>query len=116
MTSRLSGRTLGHVDPFEGFLSDVRGLRTHFGRCEVDKIEKLYRTLGEILTIIPDNEENLKERLTDIRDSVSYAPPEMHPHWYTATVAVLDSCLTARLRAGEGGWAADVHEVWILQD
>ena len=31
VTSRLSGRTLDRVDPFEGFLSDARGLRTHFG-------------------------------------------------------------------------------------
>ena len=118
MTSRLSGRTLGHVDPFEGFLSDARGLRTHFGRCEMGKFLTLHEKLQMLLGIIPPNEEiPLRQRLTTIRDSIPTTPEWMHTYWHKVAETALDMCLTPRIRSGDrSSWLLDAHEFWIFHN
>lgn len=65
--------------------------------------------ISQMLELIPQNETDLRTRLTAVRESAAFAAPEMMGIWWERGAEVLEEALPKRAEA----WAKRVLDIWM---
>ena len=74
-------------------------------------MRELYDVIGQMLKVVPKEEEEIIAVLTDNQSSASYAPPEGMQLWWEEVAGNLAYWFGEE--GPSGGWQKEVVDIWM---